>query len=1325
MSHRAIDDNPSVPPLGLLPGEGLGLREGSVADQAARFLEFSPDLLSIAGYDGLVKWANPAHEALLGYAPSEIVGRPWAEFVHPDDLESTLAQAERLVESGSEVDAYELRLLLKGGGWRWFQFSARAHPDLQAFYSVGRDITERKRAEEELALAHELALAIAGAESAELALADVLRAVCERTGWALGQAWVRTPDGRALECSPAWHTSAPGLEPFRRITEALSFVPGIGLPGKAWSLARPVWVRDTKSDPGFERGMFAEDAGLAAAVAVPVLAHEEVVAVMEFFVWEERAEDERLVALVSTVAAQLGTLFQQKQAEEALRTSEEHFRAVAETAADAILSLDERGDIAYANAAASRIFGRAPEELVAQPLSVVLPAGVPDGALGEVGRVVEVVGRRSRPGEYADVDVPLEAAFSRWSAGGTTFTTAVLRDITERKQDHAAMHEADERFRGAFEHAPIGMALVSIESDRAGCFLRVNHALSEITGYGAHELVGTSFESVVDPTDEDSSDARYVPWMLAGEVPGFEVEKRLRRATGETIVVMMSVSLVRDAAERPLYLIAQVQDVTARKRAEEALLESREHVQAIIDNTAAVVYVKDLEGRYTLVNRSFEALFGIERDRATGHTDEELFPPNVAGEMRANDRRVMREHIPLEVEEVIDQADGPHTYLSAKFPLLDSSGRPYAVCAIATDITHRKRAEEALRESEHHFRQIVDTAHDAFVSIDSSGRVTAWNPQAEATFGWSEPEALGRSLAETIIPTRYRSTHTRALQRFMQTGKGALLGRRVELEALHRDGHEFPVEMTITAVKVGGSYAFNAFLHDITERKQAEETVRRLAEVVQSSHDAIIATTPAGEITAWNGGAAELYGYLPEEVTGQGLELVIPPEHAAEDARLLSRAFAGRRLEDHETEHRRKDGSLVPVSVTVSPMRDSRRAIVGASVIVRDRTERKRAEEAMREVQEAFRRAFEDAPIGMALFGVAAADRARLLQVNHSLCEITGLAARELEAVTLDQITHPYDLDTEQPLLERLLSGDIPNYQLEKRFLRGDGKTVWVVFNASTVHDSSGRLLYGIAQVQDITRRKQTEDRLAKVAAELEHRATELERSNADLQEFAYVASHDLSEPLRMVSSYVQLLARRYGGRLDSDADEFIAFAVDGVNRMQRLIDDLLAYSRAGTQEYRIGPVDCGELVRDTLAGMQTTVTESGATVVVGDLPTVRGDEGQLRQLFQNLIGNGIKFRGDDPPRVEVAAEREGAAWRFSVADNGIGIDPRHAERIFSVFKRLHTRDKYAGSGVGLSICKRIVERHDGRIWVEQSELGGSRFCFTIPDRRRGHGTDE
>jgi PAS domain S-box-containing protein len=928
---------------------------------------------------------------------------------------------------------------------------------------------------------------------------------------------------------------------------------------------------------------------------------------------------------------------------------------------------------------------------------------------------LELTGRRKDGTEF-----PLEGAFSSWSSRGETFLTGVLRDVSERREAGEALREAEERFRGAFEHAPLGMALVSIESDGAGCFLRVNHALRALTGYSDSSLVGAELASIVESADENRSDRRYVPWMLAGELSTYEVETRIRHAGGQMLDVVLSASLVRDARDRPLYLIVQIHDVSARKEAERRLLESRERMQAIIDNTTAIIYLKDLDGRYLLVNSQFEGVFGVGRDAAAGKSDHELFPEELANLLRANDLRVLREQVPLELEEVVPHGEHARTYLSTKFPLLDASRTPYAVCGISTDITERKRAEEGLRASEAHFREIVNTTHEAFISIDSDGQITAWNPEAEATFGWRESEALGRSLTETIIPERYRGSHLSGLERFRRSGRGKLLNRRIEIEALHRDGHEFPVELTITSVKVGGRYAFNAFLHDISARKQAELTLRRLADIIESSRDAIIATTTDGEITSWNPGAEQLYGYTSGEAIGRGLVTLVGPGNAAEDVETLAQAIAGRRIADYETLQLRKDGSPVPVSVSVSPMHDSTGTLVGASVIVRDQTERKRAEEALLEVQEAFRSAFEDAPIGMALFSIDPRADGRLLQVNRSLCEITGYSSRELLRTSLHAITHPFDQEHELSLTEDLLSGEIPNYQIEKRYLRGDAEVVWVLHNASTVHDSSGRLLYGIAQVQDITERKRAEEGLGKVAAELERRATELERSNADLQQFAYVASHDLSEPLRMVSSYVQLLARRYEGRLDSDADEFIEYAVDGVNRMQRLIEDLLAYSRVGTSEYELGPVDCAALFDDALGGMRATLGDSGAVVTRDDLPTVRGDESQLRQLFQNLISNAIKFVEQGPPRVHVSAEREGRAWRFAVADNGIGIDPKHADRIFAVFKRLHSRDAYAGSGIGLSICKRIVERHHGRIWVEPNEGGGSRFCFTIPDLEPG-----
>jgi len=516
-----------------------------------------------------------------------------------------------------------------------------------------------------------------------------------------------------------------------------------------------------------------------------------------------------------------------------------------------------------------------------------------------------------------------------------------------------------------------------------------------------------------------------------------------------------------------------------------------------------------------------------------------------------------------------------------------------------------------------------------------------------------------------------------------------------------------------------------AVFDDITGRKEAEEALRlereRFRAVVDSANEGILVYDKDLKVVDGNAAAERIIGLPLVEMIGRpGFTSLLPCVN--EDGSAL-------RPEDRPTRRtidtgqaqtglilgiRRDEVQTTWLSINTGFLRRAGESgHYGIVSTISDITAARTAEAALRESEERFRQTFEYAEDGIANVSLDG----RFLLVNRRLCEMLERAEEELIGMSVKEVSHADDRDLTDRERLRLRSGDVRSVHFEKRYLRRDGTPFWVDLTIGLVRNARGEPLYEIAVFNDITERKEAE-------AALNEAHEELKRSNAELEQFAYVASHDLQEPLRMVSSYTQLLQRRFRDKLDGDATEFMGYIVDGAARMKQLIEDLLAYSRVGTRGKEFRPVQVEGALRRAIANLRAAISESAASVSNDALPAVLGDDVQLAQLFQNLIGNALKFRSASVPRIHVSCAEKENEFEFAVADNGIGIEPQYFERIFMVFQRLHNKGEYPGTGIGLAICKKVVERHGGRIWVDSTPGGGSTFRFTLPKRRETHGQE-
>jgi PAS domain S-box-containing protein len=628
-----------------------------------------------------------------------------------------------------------------------------------------------------------------------------------------------------------------------------------------------------------------------------------------------------------------------------------------------------------------------------------------------------------------------------------------------------------------------------------------------------------------------------------------------------------------------------------------------------------------------------------------------------------------------------------------------------AAWSVHRDNFRLRFAEGALRESEERYRMILDGIQNyAIFMMDRRGEVVSWNAGAERIKGYSSDEIIGHNFSCFFPPEDIKRGRPEEVLRITAAnGRHEEQGMRVR-----KDGSRFSASITFTALRdpAGNLRGFSEFSHDLRESKESGAKYRGLLE---AAPDAMVVVNQDGEIVLLNLQAEKQFGYYRDELVGQQVKNIIPEGFAerliADGTRSAAEALAQQIGTGIELSGRRKDGSEFPIEIMLSPLENAEGILVTAAI--RDISVRKVAEERVVQMEARYRGLLEAAPDAMVIVNQAGDIVLLNLQAEKQFgYHRDELVGRKVKNIIPEGFAERLIADGTRSAAEALAQQIGTGIELSGR--RKDGSEFPIEIMLSPLENAEGILV--TAAIRDITERKKFEEHLVKSTEELK-------RSNDELQQFAYVASHDLQEPLRMVASYTQLLAKRYRGRLDSDANEFIDYAVDGCNRMQELIRDLLAYSRSGADDKALREISGETALKEALANLRATIEESGAVVTYDSLPAITSDDTQLALVFQNLVGNAIKYRGAEAPRVHISAAKNGGkVWTFSVRDNGLGIEPQYFERIFILFQRLHGRQEFNGTGIGLAICKKIVERLGGRIWVESQPDKGSIFYFSLPE---------
>jgi PAS domain S-box-containing protein len=1021
------------------------------------------------------------------------------------------------------------------------------------------------------------------------------------------------------------------------------------------------------------------------------------------------------------VTAAIRNITTRKKAEVHLVQMEARYRGLLEAAPDAMVVVDQSGEIVLLNVQAEKQFGYRRDELLGQKVTNIIPEGfaerlIADGArtaaealAQHIGTGIELIGLRNDGSEF-----PIEIMLSPLESVEGTLVTAAIRDITVRKAAEQHLVQMEARYRGLLEAAPDAMVVV----DQSGKIVLLNVQAEEQFGYRRDELLGQKIKNIIPEGFAErliADGARTAAEALAQQI-GTGIELIGQRKDGSEFPIEIMLSPLQSV--EGILVTAAIRDISVRKAAERHLVQMEARYRGLLEAAPDAMVVVDQSGEIVLLNVQAEEQFGYRRDELLGQKVKNIIPEGFAERLIADGARTAAEALAQQIgtgiELIAQRKDGSEFPIEIMLSPLESIEGTLVTAAIR-DISVRKAAERHLVQMEARYRGLLEAAPDAMVVVDQSGEIVLLNVQAEEQFGYRRDELLWQKVTN-IIPEGFAE---RLIADGARTAAEALaqqIGTGIELIAQRKDGSEFPIEIMLSPLESVEGTLVTAAIRDISVRKAAERHLvqmeARYRGLLEAAPDAMVVVDQSGEIVLLNVQAEEQFGYRRDELLGQKVKNIIPEGFAerliADGERTAAEALAQQIGTGIELIALRKDGSEFPIEIMLSPLESAEGTLVTAAI--RDISVRKAAERHLVQMEARYRGLLEAAPDAMVV--VDQSGEIVLLNVQaekqfgYRRDELLGQKVTNIIPEGFAERLIADALRSAEDALAQQIGTGIELYGLQK-----DGSGFPIEIMLSPLESSEGVLV--TAAIRDITTRKIAE-------AHLLQKVEELNRSNEELGQFAYIASHDLQEPLRMVASYTQLISKRYKGKLDADADEFILFAVDGANRMQRLIQDLLTYSRVGTKGKDLLETSSEEALQQALINLRGSIEESNALITHDPLPTVAADEMQLVQLFQNLVGNAIKYQKPGIPQIHISASRNGGKkWMFSVKDNGLGIEPQYFDRIFGMFQRLHKREEFAGTGIGLAICKKIVERHGGVISVESQPGFGSTFHFALAEAKR------